>query len=179
MIKLQRIVKQDNNYDQGYSLYLENFPPEQSRAPATQKFVLNDEKYHYDIILVDDVFSGIIMYWEYDEYIYIEHFAICKDKRGAGLGTQTLALIQNKGKLVILEIDPPIDAYAKSRQKFYERSGFVLTKFEHNPPAYRFGLPNQNLVIMASGPLTDTLYQTYYQQVCINIVNPLISTQEL
>ncbi|OON97303.1 MAG: hypothetical protein ATN31_08425 [Candidatus Epulonipiscioides saccharophilum] len=179
-MELKRIFnKNDLHYKNAYSLYLEAFPLEQTRNSTSQEFVLKDPNYHFNIILVDNSFAGFLMCWHYDEYIYIEHFAIAKHLRGSGLGTQALSLLKNYDKLLILEIDPPIDDYSISRQKFYERSGFILNmQFEHNPPAYRLEYKQQQLVIMASGPLTDILYQTYYQHVCSNILRPLLSTQQ-
>lgn len=174
-MKLKRIIEKNENFKIGYSLYLENFPMDQTRNEETQLFILKDETYHFDMILSENEFSGIITYWEYDEYIYIEHFAICSDKRGNGLGSQVLSLLKQKNKLLILEIEPPICNYTKSRQAFYERSGFVLHQYKHTPPAYRKGYANQDLVIMSTGELNDKLYQTYFKRVCENILNPLKS----
>ena len=93
---------------------------------------------------------GLVLYWERSDYIYVEHFCILPKLRNRQYGQRTLSLLQEKGKIMILEIDPPIDAISMRRKGFYERCGFVENPYSHIHPPYHKGNAGHELVIMSS-----------------------------
>ena len=130
-------------------LYRISFPLHEQRLAASQKRILTDAEYHFDLIYDEDGFAGIILYWERGDCIYIEHFCILPEKRNRSLGRRTLELMQNKGKTLILEIDPPTDDVSKRRRGFYERCGFAENPYSHVHPPYREGQSGHSLVVMS------------------------------
>lgn len=96
----------------------------------------------------EDVFVGLILYWEQEQFIYIEHFCILPEMRNKQYGQKTLALLAKQGKTLILEIDPPENDISKRRKGFYERCGFRENFFTHIHPPYHKENEGHHLVIM-------------------------------
>ncbi|MGL4107464.1 GNAT family N-acetyltransferase [Clostridium sp. LP20] len=97
----------------------------------------------------EDVFIGIILYWETEDYTYIEHFCIYSSMRNRKYGQKALELLREKYKTIILEIDPPIDEISIRRKGFYERVRFKDNSFVHVHPPYHEGKSGHSLFIMS------------------------------
>ena len=70
---------------------------------------------------------GIIFYWEWASYRYLEYLAVNPWLRGQGYGSKILRYLCDSAHTLILEIDPLIDELSVRRLQFYERAGFTLT----------------------------------------------------
>ena len=57
---------------------------------------MNDPLYHFDLCLLDGALAGLILYWDFGAYIYVEHFCVEPSMRGHGLGTLILAELAKK-----------------------------------------------------------------------------------
>ena len=80
---------------------------------------------------------GLLTTWHFEEFIYIEHFAIDPTLRSQGYGSEALkAFIHEHGKPIVLEAEPPTDALSIRRIRFYERIGLTLYDFPYMQPAY-------------------------------------------
>ena len=121
----------------------------EQREKRSQDDILKDDEYHFALIYDEDVFVGLILYWEQEEFIYIEHFCILPEMRNKQYGQKTLALLAKQGKTLILEIDLPIDDISKHRKGFYERCGFTENYFTHTHPPYHKGTEGHRLVVMS------------------------------
>ncbi len=140
-------------------LYSISFPVHERRLDASQRRILGDEAYHFDLLWAEGAFAGLILYWEQPDYFYVEHFCVLPQLRGMGFGSRALELLQAKGKPVILEIDPPRDEVSRRRKGFYERCGFAANPFAHVHPPYRRGAAGHDLVVMSSpAALTEEEY---------------------
>ena len=62
--------------------------PEEERPPFSS-LEDRDERFHFLVASLDDEPLGILTYWVFEEFAYIEHFAIDKDFRNRGLGKAT------------------------------------------------------------------------------------------
>ena len=109
--------------DAAMVLYRRSFPAHELRLWPDQQAVMNDPLYHFDLCLLDGALAGLILYWDFGAYIYVEHFCVEPSMRGHGLGTLILAELAKKSKPIILEIDPLTDDVAVRRKGFYERCG--------------------------------------------------------
>lgn len=96
----------------------------------------------------ENQFIGIVLYWENDSFIYIEHLVILPEKRNMKYGEIVLELLKNKGKSLILEIDPPINSISLHRKGFYERCGFVANTYNHVHSSYHKNVKGHELVVM-------------------------------
>ena len=110
---------------------------------------------------------GLLTTWEFDDFIYIEHFAIDPTLRSQGYGSEALkAFIHEHGKPIVLEAEPPTDALSIRRIKFYERIGLTLYDFPYMQPAYTEDSNPVELRLMGTidteaTPLTDVEQQLH------------------
>lgn len=153
-------------FEAAFALYEVSFPIFEQRPRHAQEAVLAEREYHCEAILDEGSFVGLLFYWETAEFIYIEHFAISTALRGKNYGSRALSLLREKGKTLILEIDPPVDEVAVNRQHFYERLGFVAHDFPHVHPPYRKGHEGHPLVIMACPAISQSEYNRFSAYVC-------------
>ena len=119
--------------------YAVSFPPHEQREPASQRAIMTDPAYRFNLIYNGGAPVGAMLYWETETFIYVEHFFILPHLRGHACGSRALALLGGRGKTVILEIDPPADDVSLRRRGFYERAGFHENPYRHVHPPYHAG----------------------------------------
>lgn len=159
-MRFERLISEKHEmYKKAIELYRISFPLHEQREENSQVNLLNDEEYHFTLVYDDDVFVGLILYWETQGFVYVEHFCILPEMRSKKYGQKALGLLGKSGKTVILEIDPPIDTISVRRKGFYERSGFVENPYPHVHPPYHEGNIGHNLVIMS---FPDRITQNEY-----------------
>lgn len=153
---------QDERFCQAMELYRQSFPRHEQREELSQKAILSEDEYHFDLVYDGDRFVGLLLSWQSGEFIYVEHFCIRPELRGQKYGQRALELLGQKGKTVILEIDPPVDGISTRRKAFYERCGYQANGFAHVHPPYRPGSEGHPLVVLsAPGPLSDETYGAF------------------
>ena len=146
---LERVINPSHPiYFKALKLYQISFPCHEQREEFSQEKILLDSEYHFCLIYEKDIFIGLILYWETEHFIYIEHFCILPEMRNKQYGQKTLTLLKERHKTLILEVDPPIDNISKRRKGFYERCGFIENSFSHIHPPYHKGNEGHNLMIM-------------------------------
>ena len=135
-------------YADAIDLYKISFPRHEQREEASQKEILQNPAYHFDVICDGGAFVGEILYWDIGDALYIEHFCVLPSMRNRHYGQKILAAMQKQP--LILDIDPPVDAIARRRKGFYERCGFVENPYSHIHPPYHQGNAGHELIIMSS-----------------------------
>ncbi|GAA0068169.1 MAG: GNAT family N-acetyltransferase [Clostridium perfringens] len=141
--------KDDKYFNDAIKIYETSFPIFEQRTIKNQIEVLEDKDYHSTIICENNSLIGLLFYWKYGKYTYIEHLAISPNLRGKNYGSKILKTFCEDNKYTILEIDNPIDEISIKRLKFYSKIGFKLQNFEHIHPPYRNGYEGHNLKIMS------------------------------
>lgn len=139
----------DPRFSESMGYYKLSFPLHEQREEQSQREIMGDEAYHFYVALEGGRAVGSILCWETEEFIYVEHFYVYPAERGKGFGTQILRLLGEKGRIVILEIDPPVDAVSVRRRAFYERCGFSVNPYDHVHPPYHHGNHGHELVVMS------------------------------
>ena len=105
-----------------------------------------------------------MLYWETDDFIYVEHFCILPEMRSRRYGQRILEKLSEQGKVIILEIDPPVDEISVRRKGFYERCGFAENPYHHVHPPYHRGNSGHELVVMSSPrQISSAEYENYNQ----------------
>ncbi len=152
MMRLERITeKKHPKYEDAMALYQISFPKHEQRESLSQQKIMEDSFYHFCLIFnEEEIFSGTVLFWETEDFIYIEHFCVCPEMRNKQIGQKVLALLSERNKTMILEIDPPIDEISKRRKGFYERCGFKENPYDHVHPPYHQGNKGHELVIMTN-----------------------------
>ena len=152
-------------YADAIDLYKISFPRHEQREEASQKEILQNPAYHFDVICDGGAFVGEILYWDIGGAFYIEHFCVLPSMRNQHYGQKILAALQKQP--LILEIGPPVDAIAQRRKGFYERCGFVENPYPHTHPPYHAGTPGHDLVVMSSPTvLAPEEYETFRRALC-------------
>lgn len=138
-MKAVRIKSTDDKYfDPVWEIYNTSFPSSERRVLEHQKIALKNKLYHLDCYIEDDKAVGLLAYWDFPDYLYIEHFAINSALRSGGYGSRILrSLLGSTQKTVIIEIDPQIDDISVRRRNFYERLGFIRNPYVHPTPNYQ------------------------------------------
>lgn len=143
-----------------------SFPVFEQRDRKQQEQAFASDRYHLDCLIEGDRLLAFIAYWDFEQYIYIEHFAVNPDCRGENIGSRVLQeLIDTKQKTILLEIDPLTTDIARKRFRFYERLGFMANTYVHHHPPYKKEFPAHELIVLSFGQTIDEkLYQTFYQE---------------
>ena len=146
-------ITKDNGFDEVYAIMDESFPETEYRPYAEQKALFDDAAYKICIKRDGDGETvGFLAVWDFDEVLFIEHFAVSPKKRNGGVGSDMLReLAEMTKKPICLEVEPPEDDLTKRRVAFYERNGFVLNHYPYIQPSVSKGRPAVPLLIMTSG----------------------------
>ena len=192
IIRLHPIKNQASPYwDSLVRVYQTSFPIDEQRPIESIAHLLTEEPRYTMQAIIDDENEdlwhplnakpytlntkqtlGLLTTWEFDDFIYIEHFAIDPTLRSQGYGSEALkAFIHEHGKPLVLEAEPPTDALSIRRIKFYERIGLTLYDFPYMQPAYTEDSNPVELRLMGTldtntTPLTlvsDTLHREVYR----------------
>ena len=162
---LQRLSDENrHHFSDAFALYESAFPEAERRNICEQERALTNPNYHFDLILEGDILLGVMLYWETDEFVFLEHFATKPEIRGKGVGASALNLLIAKGKTVLLEIEPPINEITNRRYDFYKRSGFVMNPYYHIQAKYHLGDEDLELKILSYPEvLTEKQYRDFYE----------------
>lgn len=164
-MKLERLSASNSHlFEKAFELYKNSFPVEERRDECEQQRVLENIDYHFDLIINDGNFIGIMLYWEIDNLLYLEHFTTLPEMRGQGYGKHALDLLKNKGKTILLEIEPPVDDITQRRYAFYRRNDFILNPYRHIQAKYHLGDEDLELKILSHPKaLKDEEYRVFYE----------------
>lgn len=134
-------------------LYESSFPLEE-RRPWSLLLQPIDPR-HIPLVMMnpEGEVLALISYWLFDEVLYLEHLAVDLTKRSRGLGAKALAYLDEvaAGRLLLLEVEPPLDSLSERRLGFYERAGYRLLTKEYEQPSYG-NAPGLALWLLGKGP---------------------------
>jgi ribosomal protein S18 acetylase RimI-like enzyme len=132
-------------------LYCTAFPPEERREfEDLEQLVFSGKCIVYKVIALGEKLAGFCIFWVFDEFIFIEHLAVNPELRSVGIGEEILSVLRKNFKLIILEIEIPVDKISQRRVRFYERNGFTLHNQQYFQPSYGKEKPEVELKIMSS-----------------------------
>ena len=148
LIRLKNIS--DNYFQKAWNLYEDAFPFEERRLLDDQSYVLQNDSYHFDILIDKNQFMGFILWWDFETHRYIDHFATSIEQRNKGYGKFILSnFIDCNDKPVMLEVELPTSIINERRIKFYERVGFKLNQHYYEIPPLKEDQSPLQLLIMS------------------------------
>jgi len=151
--------------------YIDSFPPGERRDFSLVRDLMETDVFKVYVLLRDEHYAGFITAWQWDDFAYVEHFAIDESARNGGIGREALKqFLDNLDTPVVLEVEIPTDEMSNRRIGFYQRLGFVLDNHEYQQPPYRPGEPWLDMRFMTYGDLDlkqeyETVKQRIYRQV--------------
>ncbi|MBQ4340196.1 MAG: GNAT family N-acetyltransferase [Firmicutes bacterium] len=138
------------NFAEVYAIMEKSFPKDERRSYEAQEALFEKKEYCIYGEKTGDKISGFIAVWEFEEFSYIEHFAVDEVHRNSGRGKAMLSeLLEISGKPVVLEVEPPENKDAKRRIGFYERNGFFLNEYHYVQLPLEEGREEVELKIMS------------------------------
>lgn len=149
-------IKLENIYDPGfeevYDLYTASFPTYARRSWAELASVFSKKQnFNCCSLRNEDGFVGLICYWNFEKFVYIEHLAILPDLRNKGLGTEFIkAFIKENELPLVVETETPRTQIASQRIHFYERAGFYMISNFYMQPPYEGGQVLMSMLIMTT-----------------------------
>ena len=163
---LQRI--NETNFPEIYRIMQASFSDDEYR-PYDEQLALFEEP-EYRIYYMP---AGFLAVWEFESFIYIEHFAVDPALRNSGTGSAMLQeLVKQYQKPICLEVDLPEDELTSRRIGFYERNGFVFNEYPYIQPPISKGKSPVPLRIMTYGEaitretfeeIKNVLYRSVYK----------------
>jgi len=98
-----------------------------NNVPGMELAIFNDAK----------LMVGFVVYWQWENWAYIEHLAVDRRLRANGYGNRVMTLLTAMLKgTIVLEVEKPYDEVARKRITFYKKLGFHLAPFDYHQPSY-------------------------------------------
>ncbi len=99
------------------------FPIEEMKSKEHMETLLSERS---EIYHKDEGPNHVLMYVELDDFVFIDYLFVSKNARGQGLGHKLIKKMKQKGKPIILEVEPVNyeDSDTGKRLHFYKREGF-------------------------------------------------------
>ncbi|MCQ2298822.1 MAG: GNAT family N-acetyltransferase [Bacteroidales bacterium] len=112
--------------------------PEEERPPFAAVRDREQSNFHFLVATInDDEPVGILTFWTFEEFAYIEHFAIDEEYRNLGFGKACILEFMNQyPDQVVLEIELPNTEQAEHRLEFYSDLGFEQNPLPYTQPSY-------------------------------------------
>lgn len=174
MIEIKRIISgNDVLLDELKKLYIESFPPKERRSVDLLGDIIeeNDELF-FSAVFDGSELAGLVGYWVFPEFMYLEHFAVFPEMRNRKIGSQVLNYLAEKFERRILEVEPVCDEITERRVNYYQRNGYRILDKNYIQPAYS-GLPEESLSlwIMGTESITAEKLQEYIRTIKEKVYN--------
>lgn len=140
MVKLIRLSGDAHDkYEILMSLYMYAFPEEERRdMDVLHSLIQSEKRMCFCVIEHDSVAAGLLVYWDFDDFVFLEHFAVFESMRGKNIGGMLLEYVNKTfGKDIILEVEHPETEIAARRIGFYKRHGYRVVDMIYAQPSYR------------------------------------------
>lgn len=108
-----------------YEKLKQYFPIEEMKSQEHMELLLEEKG---DIYQKDEGKHHVLMYVEFETFIFVDYLYVSKEARGEGIGHQLINMLKEKEKPILLEVEPVEtenqDQDAVKRLRFYDREGF-------------------------------------------------------
>lgn len=136
-------------WEKTWELYENSFPLAERRKIEDHRRATADGRFLPLSAWEGNELIGIMFFWEWNSYRYLEYLAVDPSLRGQSYGSQMLRHLRDSEHTIILEIDPLVNELSVRRLQFYERSGFSLTPYRFTHLPYRKEAQPQELLILS------------------------------
>lgn len=161
-------------FDEMFSIIERSFPSNERRRKAEHLAEFNSGFFR-SLCLCGERLVGFLNFWDFADFVYIEHFAVDPQLRGKGTGTAIMnkALELNPTRTKVLEAEPPeLSDTAFRRIGFYKRLGFLQNPMEYWQPPITANEPPVMLSLLSTPALLSkseyaeiqgTIYREVYK----------------
>ena len=138
-----RILSSADKYaDELTELYLGAFSENQRHTKEDFRHLLDTNKqFNCNAVLMNNQLIGFFHFWDFDDFLFLEHIAIEPPLRGHKLGEKVIKLVRSlAAKPLVIEVEQAENSvFGARRIEFYRRLGFEIVPFEYLQPPYRVG----------------------------------------
>ena len=163
----------DEYVDKLVSLYLEAFPENERHSEENfTKIIGSNPKFRCNAVLMNKEFVGFFNSWNFDFFLFAEHFAILAAIRGNKLGEKVMNMMkQGVDVPVVFEVELPDTEIAVRRIEFYHRLGYEIVPVDYLQPPYNkeenyhplyLMTDNVDFVLDNFEKIKDTIYKNVY-----------------
>ena len=155
-----------------WNIYESSFPEEERRSIELHQEILKKPHYNFEPLYDEENVVGILATWEFEDFIFNEHFAVDPKLRGKGYGSKLLkSFLDRIIKKMVLEVEMPDTEVAKRRIKFYQGLNIHLNDYPYIQPSYGEGKESVPMMIMTYpdpideeefNKIKDKLYKEVY-----------------
>ena len=157
IIHLERIQTADHQFfHELFNLYVDSFPREERRELNSLKAMLSEKSMYFCAVPGGNELAGLVVYWEFEDFLYLEHLAVKPLHRGKGIAGAVLNKLRGKGNPILLEVEIPHDDASVKRVGFYNRSGFKAMNIPYLQPPYREGESPLPMMLFSDHPNWET-----------------------
>ncbi len=106
-----------------YEKLNEYFPVDEMKSKQHMEILLEEKD---DVYYKDESPGHLLMYAEFDAFIFIDYLWVSAETRGQGIGQRLMDTLKKRNKPIILEVEPINyeDSDTEKRLRFYAREGF-------------------------------------------------------
>lgn len=146
-----------NDFDAVYDIMQQSFPSDEYRPYEEQKSLFDNDEYNIYVQKEDDGnIIAFIAVWDFNSFVYIEHFAVDPSYRNGGVGSSILRdITEIYGDNLCLEVELPNSDVSVRRIGFYKRCGFYYNDYPYIQPSISKGKKEVPLKIMTYGNQID------------------------
>lgn len=107
-----------------YTRLTDYFPEKEMKSKKHFEILFHEKQ---GIYRLEESQDHVLVYFETSDYIFIDYILVARSNRGNGRGSNILDQLKQKGKAIILEVEPAafIDPDSEKRIRFYENNGFI------------------------------------------------------
>lgn len=161
MITIKKLSQKQEEIQFSKDLYEQSFPIEERRDFSLVLDIYKTDLLSLNLIYDNEIMVGILNYWDFNDFLYIEHFAVSEQYRNRKIASKVLEQLNTQNKLIVLEVELPRDELSKRRIRFYERNAYSIQPFTYFQPPYRKGEERIKMHIMANTqkPINKVKYE--------------------
>lgn len=154
-------------------LYETSFPPEERREFAAVKALLADTRMHLMATFkTTGEATGFVIYWQFKNFLFIEHLAVDPSFRGEGWGAQIVQQVFSQaGSCCLLEVEHPHDEDSRRRIQFYQRLGFQLNELTYFQPPYSEGGQPVPMLLLSDRIISPVELEQFIEEVKQTVYN--------
>ncbi len=120
-----------------YEVIEKAFPLSEYRTFDEQMVLMELPYFNAMLIEAENALVGILIEWELEHAIYLEHLAVNPEIRGKGLGSILMReYLSKSANNIVLEVEDIDTEIAQRRIGFYERLGFTLSNISFKQPQF-------------------------------------------
>ncbi|MEN1967225.1 GNAT family N-acetyltransferase [Lentibacillus sp. N15] len=137
------------------------FPIEEMKSKEHMELLLQEKA---DVYYKDEGPFHVLMYAEFDTFIFIDYLWVSAKSRGQGIGHKLIEKLKQQKKPIILEVEPVDyeDSDTEKRLRFYQREGFNHAQsigYNRRSLATNETTPMEILYYSPEGETEDMIYK--------------------